>query len=262
MVDLTFSLDNFEYLLLILVRISAFVFVAPIFGHSAVPRQTKIGLSFFVSVLLYNVVPHPDLNYSGIVGYAVCVLQEGITGLIIGFAANICNSIVLFAGNIIDMDIGLSMAAQFNPDTNTEVTISGDFYYYIVLLLLIVSDMHTYVLRAACDSFYVVPIGGAVFEWENLSTTMVKYMTDLCVIGFRIFLPIFACIMVLNCILGIMAKVAPQMNMFAVGIQIKIFAGYAILVMTVMLLPRAAAFIGDEVKLMLRMVVKGMYGTG
>ena len=66
----------------------------------------------------------------------------------------------------------------------------------------------------------------------------------------------------MNCILGIMAKVAPQMNMFAVGIQIKIFFGYAILVVTVILLPRAAAMIGDEVKLMLRMVVKGMYGTG
>lgn len=259
MVDLTFSLDNFEYLLLILVRISAFVFVAPIFGHSAVPRQTKIGLSFFVSVLLYNVVPHPDLNYSGIVGYAVCVLQEGITGLIIGFAANICNSIVLFAGNIIDMDIGLSMAAQFNPDTNTEVTISGDFYYYIVLLLLIVSNMHTYVLRAACDSFYVVPIGGAVFEWENLSTTMVKYMTDLCVIGFRIFLPIFACIMVLNCILGIMAKVAPQMNMFAVGVQMKLLVGMAAIFLTIFLIPDIANFIFREIKTMVGLVIESMH---
>ena len=75
-------------------------------------------------------------------------------------------------------------------------------------------------------------------------------------------LPVFACCMVMNCILGIMAKVAPQMNMFAVGIQIKIFVGYAVLVITVALLPRAAALIGEEVKLMLRMVVKGMYGAG
>ena len=90
---MTFSLDNFEYLLLILVRISSFVYTAPVFGHSAVPGRIKIGLSFFVSLLLYNVVPHPQLDYVGVVGYAVCVLQEGITGLIIGFAANICNSI-------------------------------------------------------------------------------------------------------------------------------------------------------------------------
>ena len=259
MVDVTFSLDNFEYLLLILVRISAFVFVAPIFGHSAVPSRTKIGLSFFVSVLIYNVVPHPELDYTGVVGYAVCVLQEGITGLIIGFAANICNSIILFAGNIIDMDIGLSMATQFNPDMNSEATITGDFYYYIVLLLLIISDMHTYVLRAACDSFYVIPIGGAVFEWDNLMATMVKYMMDLCIIGFRIFLPVFACIMVLNCILGIMAKVAPQMNMFAVGVQLKLLVGMTVIFLTIFLIPDIANFIFREIKTMVGMVIESMY---
>lgn len=259
MIDFTFSLDNFEYLLLILVRISSFVFVAPIVGHPAVPNRTKIGLSFFVSILIYNVVPHPELDYVSVVGYAVCVLQEGITGLIIGFAANICNSIILFAGNIIDMDMGLSMATQFNPDMNTEATISGDFYYYIVMILLILSDMHTYVLRAACDSFYVIPIGGAVFEWDNLVTTMVKYLTDLCIIGFRIFLPVFACMMILNCILGVMAKVAPQMNMFAVGIQLKVLVGMGVIFLTIFMIPDIANFIFREIKTMVGMVIESMY---
>lgn len=259
MVDVTFSLDNFEYLLLILVRISSFVYTAPVFGHSAVPGRTKIGLSFFVSLLLYNVVPHPELNYVGVVGYAVCVLQEGITGLIIGFAANICNSILLFAGNIIDMDIGLSMATEFNPDMATEAAISGDFYYYIVLLLLMISDMHTYVLRAACDSFYVIPIGGTVFAWDGLIAAMTKYMLDLCIIGFRIFLPVFACIMVLNCILGIMAKVAPQMNMFAVGVQLKLLVGMAAIFLTIYLMPNIANFIFREIKTMVGMVIESMH---
>ena len=250
---MTFSLDNFEYLLLILVRISSFVYTAPVFGHSAVPGRIKIGLSFFVSLLLYNVVPHPQLDY------AVCVLQEGITGLIIGFAANICNSILLFAGNIIDMDIGLSMATEFNPDMATESTISGDFYYYIVLLLLMISDMHTYVLRAACDSFYVIPIGGTVFHWDGLLAAMTKYMLDLCIIGFRIFLPVFACIMVLNCILGIMAKVAPQMNMFAVGVQLKLLVGLAAIFLTIFLMPNIANFIFREIKTMVGMVIESMH---
>lgn len=256
---MTFSLDNFEYLLLILVRISSFVYTAPVFGHSAVPGRIKIGLSFFVSLLLYNVVPHPQLDYVGVVGYAVCVLQEGITGLIIGFAANICNSILLFAGNIIDMDIGLSMATEFNPDMATESTISGDFYYYIVLLLLMISDMHTYVLRAACDSFYVIPIGGTVFHWDGLLAAMTKYMLDLCIIGFRIFLPVFACIMVLNCILGIMAKVAPQMNMFAVGVQLKLLVGLAAIFLTIFLMPNIANFIFREIKTMVGMVIESMH---
>lgn len=259
MVNLSFSLVDFEYLLLILVRLSSFMAVAPVFGNKAVPNQAKIGLSFFVSVLLYNVVSHPELEYIGVVGYAVYVLREGITGLLIGFAANICNSIVLFAGNIIDMDIGLSMATEFNPDTNTETTITGSLYYYLVLLLLIASDMHTYVLRAVCDSFQVVPVGSAVFEWDHLLESMIRYMSDLCIIGFRIFLPVFACIMILNCILGIMAKVAPQMNMFSVGIQMKLLVGFLALFFTIFLLPSIANFIFREIRQMVVLIIEGMY---
>lgn len=259
MLDFSFTIDNFEYYLLILVRLASFVYAAPIFGNSAVPNQTKIGLSAVLSLLLYNVVSRPSLPYESVVGYAVIVLQEGITGLIIGFAASICNSILLFAGNMIDMDIGMSMATQFNPDTRTEATVSGDFYYYLVLIILMLSDMHSYVLRALCDSYSVVPIGGAVFDWEHLVYSISKFMTDLCIIGFRIFLPVFACIMILNCILGIMAKVAPQMNMFAVGIQLKVLVGYVVLFLIIFLVPRVATFIFDEIKTMVVLVLEGMY---
>lgn len=51
------------------------------------------------------------------------------------------------------MDIGLSMATEFNPSMNSETTVTGNFYYYVVLVLLLVSDMHTYLIRAVCDSF-------------------------------------------------------------------------------------------------------------
>ena len=95
MVNFTFSLHNFEYFLLILVRITSFVFVAPFFGDSAVPSRVKIGLSVFVALFMYNIVNKPDLDYTSSVGYSIIVVREVITGLLIGFAAYICNSIIL-----------------------------------------------------------------------------------------------------------------------------------------------------------------------
>ena len=219
----------------------------------------KIGLSAFVSVLLYNVLQRPELNYTDVIGYAVIVFQEGITGLLIGFSANICNSIVLFAGNIIDMDIGLSMATIFNPETNSETTISGNFYQKIIILILIASNMHLYILRAIGDSFSVISIGGTQFNWQHIADTLGTYMCDMGVIGFRIYLPFFACVMILNCILGIMAKVAPQMNMFAVGMQLKVLVGFAVMFLTVILLPDAADFISDEMKKMVVMIIEGLH---
>ncbi len=259
MVTYSFSIANFEYFLLILVRIASFVYIAPFFGDSAVPNRVKVGLSAFVALFMYNIIERPELSYVSAIGYAVLVIKEGITGLLIGFAANICNSIVIFAGNIIDMDIGLSMATEFNPSMNSETTVSGNFYYYVIMLLLLISDMHDYVLRAVCDSFSVVPLGGAEFNFDHLLASMTKYMGDLFIIGFRIFLPFFACIMVLNCILGIMAKVAPQMNMFSVGIQLKILVGLVVLFLTIYLAPSIANFIITEIKTMVVSVIEGMY---
>ena len=259
MVNFAFSLNDFEYFLLILVRIVSFVFVAPFFGDSAVPRRVKVGLSLFVAIFMYNIVNKPDLEYTSAVGYSVIVVREVMTGLLIGFAAYICNSIILFAGNIIDMDMGFSMAMEFNPSLNTQSTITGNFYYYLVMLILVASDMHSFILRAVCDSFTVVPIGKAVFDWDHLVLSITKYMGDMFVIGFRIFLPFFARIMILNCVLGIMAKVAPQMNMFSVGMQLKLLVGFAVLFLTIFLVPTVANFIFNEIKTMVVLIIEGLY---
>jgi flagellar biosynthetic protein FliR len=102
-------------------------------------------------------------------------------------------------------------------------------------------------------------VGGTDFAWDNLLSAMTRYMGDLFVIGFRIFLPVFACIMILNCILGIMAKVAPQMNMFAVGMQLKVLVGLTVIFLTIFLIPHIANFIFEEIKTMVGMVIESMY---
>jgi flagellar biosynthetic protein FliR len=254
MLNYTFNIDDFEYWLLILVRVSCFVYLAPAIGTQGVPNRFKAGLSIFIGV-----VERPELDYASVVGYAVVVVKEAITGLLIGLAANICSSIVLFAGNMIDMDIGLSMATEFNQDMATETTLTGNFYYYMTMLLLIASNMYAYLLRAIADTFTVIPIAGQKFDWDNLLLAMVQYMGDLFQLGFRIFLPFFATIMILNCVLGIMAKVAPQLNMFSVGMQLKVLAGFTVLFLIVYLLPGVADLIFREMKTMVKLFAEGMY---
>ena len=259
MVQYSFSLENFEIFILILVRVSCFVYIAPFYGMSNVPNQVKIGLSAMIALLVSGFADVSQVEYTGLIGYAVIVLKEGITGLLIGLAANVCNSIILFAGNIIDMDIGLSMAQEFDPMTNSQVTITGNLYQYLLLLMMVVTNMHHYVLRALIDSYQVIPVNGQVFQWDSLAESMTTYMADSFVIAFRIVLPVFACMMILNCILGIMAKVAPQMNMFAVGMQMKIMVGFVVLFLTVSLLPSVANFIFTEMKKLMVLFIEGMY---
>ena len=236
-----------------------FVVVAPFFNTSNTPAMVKVGFSAVVSLMLYFVVPFDNLNYETVVGYAFLVVSEAVTGLILGFATYCCQFIILLAGQMIDMNIGLSMAQEYDPSTRTEVTVTGQLYNYFVLMLLIVSDMHRYIFRSFCDAFELIPLGGTVFRWDSLLLSMTEYMADIFVIAFRIILPVFACIMILNAILGIMVKVAPQINMFSVGVQMKIMVGFIVLFLTLFLLPEVADFIFKEMKTMLVSFVKGLY---
>lgn len=259
MVDYSFSLLSFESFLLILVRIASFVGVAPFFGMSNTPRNVKIGFSVFVSLIVYQILPKTSLESIGVMGYGVLVMKEVITGLMMGLAANMCSNIVHVAGHIIDVHIGLSMATEYDPVTQTEAAITGNMYNYLVLLLLFVTNMQHYILRAIVDSYQLIPINGQNFQWDNLLSAMITLVTDIFVLAFRIVLPVFACIMILNCILGIMAKVAPQMNMFAVGIQLKILLGFLILFLTIGLLPYIADFVFTEIKKIMVLIIEGMY---
>lgn len=260
MINYGFSLYTFEYFLMILVRVATFVYIAPFFGMNNTPNRVKIGFSVFLAIILYQTIqPEEALEYSGVIGFAIIILKEGITGLLIGYAANICNSIIVFSGKVMDMEIGLAMANLYDPMTRSQSGLTGTMYNYFIMMLLIVTNMHHYILRALVDTYEIIPVNGAVFDWDHLMGSMLMYMTDMMVIGFRIALPIFACSMILSCILGIMAKVASQMNMFAVGMQVKILLGLGIMFLTVVLLPSISDFIFTEMKRMMVSVIEGMY---
>ena len=258
MVNFTFTFESIEYLLVIFTRITCFVSTAPFFGNRAFPARTKIGFSALLAIMLSFVVPKPNLEYSTIIGYAIIVIREAIVGLLIGFAANICASIVTFAGKVIDTDMGLSMMTMFDPQSQEQASVTGLFYNYLVMLMLIVTTMDRYILRALVDSYTLVPINQAVFNYDNLLKAFLSYMQAYLVIGFRIALPIFASILIVNVVLGILAKVAPQMNMFAVGIQIKLLTGLVIMTLMIMLIPSVSNFIFTEMKQLIVMMIEGM----
>jgi len=242
-----------------MMRISTFVAVAPLFNQKGIPNQVKIGFSFFMAALLYGVIQdRPVLEYSTVWGYAVLVIKEALAGLLIGFAANMCTTVVTFAGQIIDMETGLSMVNLMDPTTNTSVSVSGVLYQYVITLMLLVSGMYQYMVVALAQTYELIPVGGAVFDSNKLLESIVMFLNDYVSIGFRICLPVFAVMLLLNAVLGIMTKVAPQLNMFSVGMQLKVLTGLVTLFITVGMLPTASDMIFGEVKKMMATFVNAM----
>ena len=196
--------------------------------------------------------------YDTLLGYAILVLKEAITGLLMGYACNICTTVVGFAGRVIDMETGLSMASLMDPTTRENMSISGMIYNYAVTLILIITGIYEYILKALAESFTLIPIAGAVFHTDKLLDAMLKFMADYVLIAFRICLPMFAVMLLLNALLGILAKVAPQMNMFSVGMQMKVLVGLSMLFLTTGMLPGISDMIYTEIKTMMVAFVEAL----
>ena len=254
MVEITYSQYELETFLLILVRMTSFMYQSSFFSQGNTPQRAKLGLAIFVSFLVYQLLPPQETPYGSVLDYAVLVIREGITGMLLAFVTYICSSIVLFAGSFIDMEIGLSMATLFDPQSGMQVTISGKMYQTIFFLISIVSGTYYYLLSALVDSFKVVPLGEAQFGTEIISV-LVGYLANYFILGFRIALPIFASSLIVNIILGIMTKVAPQIHMFSIGMQLKVLSGLIVMFATLIALPNITAYISDEMKQMLAQMV-------
>lgn len=259
MLDLSFPVQELEYFLLVFVRIATFIFAAPFFSQKGVPNTVKIGLSVFTAYVMYAFIqPHVYPEYSSVFGYSVIVMKEVAVGLFLGAGAQLCTSIVLFAGRIIDMEIGLSMANVLDPTTNQQSSITGLLLQYGVMLILYTTGLHRYLLKALLETYTLIPVNGAVFHTEELLSVIIRFLSEYIIIGFRICLPVFASITLMNIVLGLLAKLAPQMNMFSVGIQLKLLAGLSVLFLTIGMLPDISNFISREMQRMMVAIVEGM----
>jgi len=248
---MSISIGQIEFFLMILVRISAFVYTAPFLSTRNVPFRVKTGLAVCIAVLVQAVTDYEPLIYTGVIGFALMVMKEAVAGAAMGFFANVSQYILAFVGQRMDIDIGFSMVSEFNAVSQSEVTITGTFYSYAVILVMMVSDLHLHIVRAIVESFQMIPVGGAAID-VDIYKLMLVFITDYFIIGFRIVLPVYAAILLVDTILGILAKVAPQMNMFAVGIQIKIAVGIVMLYLMVRLLPYVSEVIFEEMFQLLR----------
>ena len=256
MIEKSFSIYHLEYFLVIVVRILGVMTFAPIFGNQQVTRRARIFIALAVSFAIFTAYPYVPLKYTTCGGYSFILLKDLLVGLSIGFMSSITLTIIQMAGQFIDRELGFSMVSNFDQTFNTETTITAEFYNMLIMVIMLCSDMHYFILSALSDSFELIPIGNVNIDTGILYDTMIHYMISYFVIAIRISLPVQISIMLLNVVLGVLAKTAPQMNMFVIGIQLKIFVGFAILLVTFGFLPNITQFVYAEMQDIVTNVLK------
>lgn len=253
----TIATLTLEAFLLVLVRCGCFMAIAPIFGHNALNTRMRIAIAFFVALVLFQVTDVALPEYSSVLGYSMLVLQEALVGLLLGFVSGLALKALTIAGEFIDREIGFSMATVFDAQQGM-VTITGEVYDKIVCLVIMITNLHYFILTAAAQSFELVPVGQVSLNPGIIYSSMIDFMVQIFIIGFRIAMPVFLGATMLNVILGVLAKSSPQMNMFAIGMQLKVFVGLSLLSICIMFVPNIANYVMERMREMINVILGGM----
>ena len=205
-------------------RVLALFSVAPLFSMRAVPMRAKIGLAFFVALCAQAVLtdqPVVSINGPQALG---AVAQQVAVGLGIGFAMRLVFAAVELAGEVVGLQMGLNFASFFDPTSNAQVSAVARFYGYLAMLLFVVINGHLMVLMAVVKSFDSFPVGGNFLQAIG-QMRLHELGASLFSSALWIALPMIALLLFVNLTLGIISRVAPQMNIYAVGFPVTLTVG-------------------------------------
>lgn len=259
MFEASFSIYNFEFFLAVLLRIGGAVYTAPIFSSRSVPPRVRLFLSVALALFVTGRLEYEPLPYTTTVGFTMVLIKELVTGMSIGLMGAMIFAVLSMAGQFIDREMGFAMASTFDQINGGQSTITADMYSNMVMLIMVISGLHYFVLVAVTDSFDVIPVHGAVFQMDTLYQMVIAVLRDYFIIAMRISMPIFIAATMLNVILGILAKASPQLSMFSIGMQLKVFMGLGILFLTIGLMPDVTNYIYGNMKDFMTNLIKSLY---
>ena len=257
LIELYASVDVF---LIVFVRVMGFFFVLPVMSGRNLPLTARISLSLGMAILAFtsNAIELPPYQFT-LIGFGFLIIQEFLIGLVIGFSVMMFFSLFHFVGQLVDFKMGFAMVNVNDPLSQQQLPITGSFYYLIVSVFFVWSGALHAVIEAFFASFELLSIGEAhILGNAALTFFIFEIIIEYFVFGVRVALPVVGTIMIVDFILGILVKAVPQMNVFVVGLPIKVFLGLIIIYLTLPLLQAAFGFVMNDVITMIWNIIGGM----
>ncbi|MGR6836144.1 flagellar biosynthetic protein FliR [Syntrophomonas erecta] len=217
-----FSIESFFF---ILGRMSGLFLSAPIFSNRQVPVRVKALMVVIISATLAYFVP---VNYPADLDspayYLAALFLEMFIGYTIGIVAYTVFAAIQLAGQIMDMQMGFGIVNVVDPQSGTQIPLMGNFIQLMALLMYLAIDGHHYLLQAIVQSYQVVPVMGLHLT-GSFYDLIVKISVYMFVIAVKISAPIVIAVLTADIAMGFIARTVPQMNVFIVGLPLKILVG-------------------------------------
>lgn len=228
----TFPPNYFGNLFLVFIRVGAMLFTAPLVSGKTVPAMLKIGLAVLLTILL---VPVNQAHFSEVplewLPLSLLVIKEMGVGIAVGFGANLVFNAMQVAGQFMGLQIGFTLANVIDPLFSQSVSLIDQLYTILTGLIFLAIDGHHMLILAIQQTLDIVPIG--TFHITGPFINQLVTMTGgVFVAAMRLALPITAALLLADIALGLMARTVPQMNIFVVGLPVKIAVGFIVILAT------------------------------
>lgn len=211
--------------MLVLMRISVFLFMFPIFSSNVFPPTLKVGFALVLSLLFYSVVP-VDLDRfpMDVVSFGLLITAELMIGMTLGLCLRIFLASIQLAGQVIGFQIGFAMINVVDPTTGSNVTIMDQLGYWVCLIVFLILNGHHIVIMSLIDSFELVPMGFFMMH-DALTPKILEVAGELFVLAIKIGAPVIVALTFVNVGFGLVSKFSPQMNVMIVAFPVKIVVG-------------------------------------
>ena len=217
------------------VRLLALFGSMPVLGQRNVPARVRVALAMFITVCAQASLPAmPVVPLDSSLALMVLV-QQLLIGLTMGFAIRIVFAAIEFAGELAGLQMGLNFAMFFDPSTGGQVTAVSRFFGTTVSWLFIVINAHLLLIAAVVQSFHSFPVSDEPFAFLRATQPQV-WGAEIFALGLWIALPLVAMLLFVNLVLGVISRVAQQMNIFAIGFPITLGVGLVGVLLTLPLL--------------------------
>lgn len=212
-------------------RIGTLFMVAPITGSSNIPVRVRLILALAVTLLvmpLLDSVPQvTPFSWSAI----AIILQQLLIGAAMGFALMLVFSAIVTGGQLIAMQMGLGFASMVDPQNGTQVPVLSQLYIIMTTLLFLGMNGHLVLIQLLVESFRLLPIGDSGIGADGFHA-VAAWGTQMFAGALWLALPAMASLLVVNIAFGVMARSAPQLNIFAIGFPVAMIMGFVVILYT------------------------------
>ncbi|MGA1861736.1 flagellar biosynthetic protein FliR [Deferribacter thermophilus] len=229
-----YDLLNTDFLLtffLIAIRVNGILFTAPIFGSGVVDARLRLFISIIIAILLKGSIPDISFQNIPVLLLMLLIIKELLIGIATGLLARFIFAGVQFGGQLIGFQMGFGVVNILDPQTNTQVSIIAQFQNILMILIFLAINGHLYIIKAISYSFTNVPLGRFVFKNESYIYLVVRFGT-IFLTAVKIVAPILVTLILLHVVMGIMARLVPQMNVLIVGFPVQIAFGLLVLTLS------------------------------